>query len=85
MKCDQLLKLLNDYVDGEVDPAICQELQKHLGDCDACRVVVDNLRRTISLYKDGQEYELPAEFRSRLDQALREKWKQRSAGGHSRL
>lgn len=77
MRCDELLKILNEYVDGEIDPAICRELETHLADCDPCRVVVDNMRQTIRLYRNEQELELPAAFRHRLHQALRDKWQQR--------
>ena len=77
MNCDDLLKLLSEYIDGEVDPTICRELEKHLADCNPCRVVVDNLRQTVRLYRHGQEYELPGPFRERLHASLREKWKQR--------
>ena len=75
MKCEELLTMLNEYVDGTVDPAICDEFEKHLAGCNPCQVVVDNIRKTISLYKNDQAYELPADFRDRLHQALQDKWK----------
>jgi anti-sigma factor RsiW len=88
MNCEQLLALLNDYVDGDIPPALCAELERHLAGCNPCQVVVDNIRKTITLYHAGQPYELPLEFRERLHQALRERWKQRanaaSQGGPSR-
>jgi anti-sigma factor RsiW len=74
MKCEDLLALLNEYVDGTVDPAICAEFEKHMAGCNPCQVVVDNIRQTITLYKEGKTCELPAEFRSRLHAALRECW-----------
>jgi hypothetical protein len=37
---------------------------------------VDNIRKTITLYKNGEPFELPVEFRQRLHTALRERWKQ---------
>ena len=75
MKCEELLALLNEYVDGTVDPAICEEFEKHLADCNPCQIVVDNIRKTITLYKNGQPYELPVKFRDRLHAALRQHWK----------
>lgn len=75
MKCEELLKALNEYVDGEVDPAICDEFREHLAGCSPCQVVVDNIRNTISLYRSGQPYEMPPEFHERLTQRLRQKWK----------
>ena len=76
MKCEELLKLLNEYVDGTVDPAICTEFEKHMAGCNPCQVVVDNIRKTVTLYKNGQPHELPTEFRERLHGVLRRRWKQ---------
>ncbi|MBI5395201.1 MAG: zf-HC2 domain-containing protein [Verrucomicrobia bacterium] len=76
MKCEELLAMLNDYVDGDIDPAICETFEKHLAGCNPCQVVVDNIRKTITLYKDSQPVELPIEFRDRLHGLLRERWKQ---------
>lgn len=76
MKCHDLLRMLNDYVDGDIDPSICKEFDKHLAGCNPCRVVVDNIRQTIVLYKGEREYALPAPCRKRLHDALREKWEQ---------
>ena len=82
MKCEDLLKLLNEYVDGTVDPGICEEFEKHMAGCNPCQVVVDNIRKTITLYKDGQPCELPAPFRQRLHSALRQQWKAKHAPDH---
>jgi len=76
MKCEELLQLLNEYVDGTVDPAVCAEFEQHMAGCNPCQVVVDNIRQTIQLYRNGQPYELPIEFRTRLHAALRERWKE---------
>jgi hypothetical protein len=65
---------LNEYVDGTVDPAICEEFEKHMAGCNPCQVVVDNIRKTITLYKEGKPIELPAAFRQRLHSALRQRW-----------
>jgi anti-sigma factor RsiW len=75
MKCEELLAMLNDYVDGDIDPGVCETFEKHLAGCNPCQVVVDNIRKTITLYKDSQPVELPIEFRNRLHEALRERWK----------
>lgn len=74
MKCEELLKALNEYVDGNVDPAICEEFANHLEGCNPCQIVVDNIRNTISLYRSGEPYEMPVEFHDRLREQLRKKW-----------
>lgn len=77
MKCEELLAMLNEYVDGAIDPGICEEFEKHMAGCNPCQVVVDNIRKTITIYKEGQPCELPIEFRERLHTTLREKWKEK--------
>jgi anti-sigma factor RsiW len=76
MKCEELLALLNEYVDGTVDPAMCEEFEKHMAGCNPCQIVVDNIRKTIKLYKEGKPYDLPARFQQRLHAALRQRWKE---------
>ncbi len=77
MKCAELLKALNEYVDGTVDPAICEEFEAHMAGSNPCQVVVDNIRKTITLYKEGKPVELPIEFRQRLHSALRQRWNEK--------
>jgi len=76
MKCEEMLVMLNEYVDGTIDPSICDDFEKHLAGCNPCQVVVDNIRKTITLYKNEQPYQLPVQFRERLHETLREKWKE---------
>ncbi len=75
MKCEELLAMLNEYVDGTVDPAICDEFEKHMAGCNPCQVVIDNIRKTITLYKEGKPCDLPRDFQHRLHSALRQRWK----------
>jgi anti-sigma factor RsiW len=77
MKCEELLQQLSDYVDGTIQPGACKELEKHLSGCEPCEVVVDTLRKTITVYKAGEEVSLPTEFREKLHECLRRKWKEK--------
>ena len=77
MKCDELLTALNEYVDGTIDPAVCEQFEHHLVDCNPCQVVIDNIRQTIQLYKDGQPYDMPPEFQQTMRQTLRDRWQER--------
>jgi anti-sigma factor RsiW len=76
MKCEEMLALLNEYVDGEIDPGLCAEFEKHMHGCHPCQVVVDNIRKTITLYRNGEPCEMPEPFRQRLHSLLRERWNQ---------
>lgn len=77
MKCEELLKALGEYMDGEIAPSLCRGFEEHLAGCEPCQVVIDNVRKTISLFKAGRPYEMPEEFGSRLRRSLRDAWKGR--------
>lgn len=74
MKCEDLLKMLNDYVDGDIAPAVCEGFEAHLSGCNPCQVVVDTIRKTITLYRGEERFELPLPFRTRLHDTLRARW-----------
>ncbi|MEE8450985.1 MAG: zf-HC2 domain-containing protein [Thermoguttaceae bacterium] len=75
MKCEEILAALNDYVDGQLDPDVCEALQEHLVDCNPCQIVVDNIRQTITLYKSGEPLQLPAALSQQLSGILRDRWR----------
>jgi anti-sigma factor RsiW len=75
MTCDELLKAMNEYVDGNIEPAHCAEFEQHLAGCNPCQVVVDNIRKTITLYRAGERFEMPAAFRQHLHQKLKDRWR----------
>ena len=77
MKCEDLLKVLNEYVDGNLSLPQCADFEGHLAGCNPCQVVVDNIRGTIELYKDDKPYPMPEGFRLRLRTALRDSWERR--------
>ncbi len=68
--CDALLSSLSSYIDGDLAPELCREIEKHLEGCDNCRVVLNTTRRTIDLVRDGQSQPLPDDVRDRLFKRL---------------
>ena len=78
MTCEELLQALNQYIDDDnLALAQCEDFAKHLAGCNPCQVVVDNIRKTITLYKAGEPYPMPAEFQDRLKLALQKKWQEK--------
>ena len=69
-KCESLLSSLSDYVDGTAQDEICRELERHLSDCENCRVVVDTLKKTVYLYQTNPDNDLPTDVRERLFKRL---------------
>ena len=65
--CGQLLSTLSEYVDGTLSAELCVDLERHMQDCQRCRVVVNTLKKTIVLYQGtGEEIPLPEDVRARL-------------------
>jgi anti-sigma factor (TIGR02949 family) len=69
--CHDYLQQISEYIDGELDPELCKQLEEHMEGCTNCTVVVNTLKRTIELYQDEENGQaLPAEAKKRLFSAL---------------
>jgi anti-sigma factor (TIGR02949 family) len=69
--CEELLGSLSEYIDGELNPELCLELEKHLAGCDNCRVVLNTTRRTIDLvHAPIEKLDVPEDVRERLFKRL---------------
>jgi anti-sigma factor (TIGR02949 family) len=69
--CEELLGALSAYIDGDLSPELCEELERHLAGCDNCRVVLNTTKRTIDLVHSPLEKPgLPDDVRARLFKRL---------------
>ncbi len=70
-QCSHYLPELSEYLDGELSPELCSELERHMSECDRCRIVVDTTRKTIELYHTTAESQkTPSEVKERLYKRL---------------
>jgi len=69
--CQDILDHISDYVDGELEVTLCAELETHLAGCRNCRVMVDTVRKTITLYHSQAPAELPSGVEERLHKVLK--------------
>jgi anti-sigma factor RsiW len=69
--CRDLASQLSEYIDGELEAALCAELEAHLAHCTNCRVMVDTLRKTITLYHAQAPAKVPSDVEDRLYKVLR--------------
>lgn len=70
MNCRGVIRELSNFLDGDLDPALRAELERHLEHCDDCRMVVDTTRKTVHLFCHSEPVPLPNEVRDRLHKAL---------------
>ena len=70
-KCRHLLGSLSEFVDDTLEEELCAKIERHLADCDNCRVVVDSLNKTIYLYQTtANQVSVPDGVRQRLFRRL---------------
>lgn len=70
-ECRHLLGSLSEYIDGDLEADLCAELERHLADCENCRVVVDTLEKTVYLYHTtASQSDVPQGVRDRLFKCL---------------
>jgi predicted anti-sigma-YlaC factor YlaD len=79
--CSKLLEELSDYLDREAREDLCRAIEEHLKSCHDCRIVVDKTRKTILLYQSDQAQPVPAAVNARLQEALTQEYRARSASG----
>lgn len=75
--CPDYISDLNDYLDGAIDPELCAEIEAHIGQCNNCRIMVDSMRQTVKLCREGVPEELPDKLSSRLNDLLRQRWEKK--------
>jgi len=73
LNCNGVIREISNYIDGELDPPVKQELERHLRDCEDCKMVVDQTRLTVEIFCDSKPVELPTDVKARLHDALHRK------------
>ena len=79
MNCTDFLAKLTDYFDGQIDPALLNEVKEHLSSCHHCEVVVDTTRKTIDIYRGQEPYDFPEDVAARLRSAVMERCRKGAA------
>jgi formate hydrogenlyase transcriptional activator len=64
--CDALRQALSDLLDAEVEPRVQAEVERHLSDCAACRILYDSARKTLAVVSNVGTFELPTPLSERL-------------------
>jgi anti-sigma factor RsiW len=65
-----MLGQFSDYIDGDLEAALCAEIEAHLDECRNCQVMIDTMRKTITLYHTQSAAELPSDIEMRLYKVL---------------
>jgi anti-sigma factor RsiW len=58
-QCKEVFAVLSEYLDMELSPAACEELETHLEGCPPCIEFVESLRKSIDLCRHYSPAEMP--------------------------
>lgn len=69
--CPDVLQRYSEFLEGELSPAICEELERHLERCEGCRGACDSLKRSLALCSaSSQGAEVPPQVQASIRAAL---------------
>ena len=72
MNCEEAIRLVDGYLDGELDAVTNQEIECHLRECDKCAQAYESERDLIRAIAAGAPYfKAPAELRQSIQSSLR--------------
>jgi RNA polymerase sigma-70 factor (ECF subfamily) len=58
-KCREVFSLLSDYLNLELPPDACQEMEAHISGCPPCVEFAESLRKTVELCRQYEPSEVP--------------------------
>jgi mycothiol system anti-sigma-R factor len=71
MNCDEATKLMDGYLDGELDPFTSQKIEQHLRDCRTCEQAYEaHTALTQAISRGALYYKAPDELRQRVHSSL---------------
>lgn len=68
-RCRHLFAQLSDYMDGVIDDAVCDEMERHIGDCEPCQAFLSSLKdavRRCRAYRPAMDSERAERMRRQL-------------------
>jgi anti-sigma factor RsiW len=72
MTCDEAIKLMDGYLDGELDPITSQAIEQHLGECGRCDQAYKTQGSLIHAIGNATPYfKASTELRERIQSSLR--------------
>ncbi len=50
MDCKEIFDKISDYIDQDLDPGICDEIEEHIKDCEPCIAFLNTLKKSVELF-----------------------------------
>jgi anti-sigma factor RsiW len=72
--CREVFELLSQYLDLELPPEACQEIEGHLAGCPPCVEFAESLRRTVDLCHEYEASVMPEPLSASARGELQRAW-----------
>jgi len=73
-ECKQIFATLSEYLDLELPPEACREMEAHLAGCPPCIEFAESLRKTVALCHEYQAREMSGPISQAARARLLEAW-----------
>jgi RNA polymerase sigma-70 factor (ECF subfamily) len=73
-ECKEIFATLSEYLDMELPPDACREMEAHLAGCPPCIEFAESLRKTIELCHEYRPSEMPVPISQAARERLQEAW-----------
>ena len=72
LTCADIVKLVTDYLEGQLTPTERRRFEGHVAICPPCRAFLNQMRTTVELVGDLREEDVPPEMEEHLLAAFRD-------------
>lgn len=70
MTCNLILDWLDDYLEGQLDPQNSAKFEKHIEECESCRMLLEDLKAMREVMGEMPLMPLPSDFNESLHEKL---------------
>lgn len=78
-RCKEIFALLSEYLDVELPPDACQEIEAHIAGCAPCVEFAESLGKTVALCREYQPAEVPPPLGAQAKRELEEAYQKMRA------
>ena len=73
--CADILEALSAYIDLDLPPEACRDIESHLSGCGPCSELAETLRKTLDLCRQYRPEDLPRPLGESAREQLMSAWK----------
>ncbi len=70
--CQDVFARLSELLDRELPAGSCEELERHIENCEPCVQFVETLKKSIAMHRGYQPDAIPPQLSAEVKQALRQ-------------